>query len=901
MDGYVCFTNIGEDHAHRGVVIYTKCGLKAQQVSTEDIREVVESVWVEIPLRNDEKLLVGNVYRSPHSSEMNNNRLNKLLCDMSKDRSHVLITGDFNHPEIDWISETTSVNAEHKAAEFLDTVHDTFLHQHVCKPTHYRGEQTPNVLDLIFSSEEGMVKNLRHMAPLGKSHHHVLQFDFVCYTPSYRSNEAKFNFAKGNYDKLRSYVRGQDLLSQIQGKCVSEAWSCFKKTLDEGISQCIPKSRVGTPNGPKRPPWGYRAMAKIKKKRHAYQRYLETREGKDYLAYARARNQAKGACRKAVKEHEQAIAKEVKKNPKAFYAYARSKMKTKEGVSDLVDDKGQKVSDDKGKADILNNFFCSVFTKENLDGIPSADSVLGPEKSKLETIAFSSEAVLKKLKSLDPCKACGPDGLHPRLLKELAEELAEPLSVLFTISLEEGKLPETWKDANVTPLFKKGDKSAAGNYRPVSLTSVLCKIMEALIRDSVVLHMESNGLVSEHQHGFIAKRSCVTNLLSVLDKWTELLDEGMPVDVIYLDFAKAFDSVPHVRLLRKLESFGITSHVSSWIQDFLVGRRQRVRINGNYSDWAPVASGVPQGSVLGPVLFVLYINDLPDAVHSLCEMYADDTKMFSSVETEELRVKLQSDLDNLVNWADHWQLRFNADKCKVLHLGRNNPKHQYVMRKHGSEDKVTLGTTQVEKDLGVHVDDELKFSIHIQTQVSKANKILGLIRRSYQHLDRNSVKMLFTALVRPHLEFANVAWSPRFKKDKKLIEGVLRRASKLVPELKELEYEQRLQRMGLPSMQYRRDRGDMIEVFKLTHDMYNVNMKQDLFDLDTSSVTRGHKYKLTKHRWNSSLRQQFFTFRVVDKWNMLPASVVEAPTLQVFKNRLDGAWSHLQFKSCATQ
>jgi len=254
---------------------------------------------------------------------------------------------------------------------------------------------------------------------------------------------------------------------------------------------------------------------------------------------------------------------------------------------------------------------------------------------------------------------------------------------------------------------------------------------------------------------------------------------------------------------------------------------------------------------------------------------------------------LQTDLDNFAEWASRWQLRFNADKCHVLHLGQRNPQHTYTMKKHASEERVTLEASGVERDLGVMVDRGLKFSVHVETQVNKANRLLGLIRRSFTYLDASSMRQLFVALVRPHLEFGNVAWSPRFEKDKNLIEGVLRRATKLIPSLKDYEYEERLRRIGLPSMRHRRDRGDMIEVFKYTHGLYKVNC--DLLIPDTSRVTRGHDFKLLKRRCRLNVRQHFFSMRVIDKWNNLPASIVNVPTLDDFKCCLDNYWASAKF------
>lgn len=293
-----------------------------------------------------------------------------------------------------------------------------------------------------------------------------------------------------------------------------------------------------------------------------------------------------------------------------------------------------------------------------------------------------------------------------------------------------------------------------------------------------------------------------------------------------------------------------------WIRSFLTGRRQRDSVNGSTSDWTEVKSGVPQGSVLGPILFVVFINDLPQVVSSLCSMYADDTKVYRKVDSDKHREQIQSDLNCLVEWADKWQLRFNADKCKVLHLGKKNPKFSYSMRQHGSDQTVSLQVTEVEKDLGVNIDKDLKFSKHIEIEVNKANRLLGLIRRSYEYLDAESMKLLFISLIRPHLEFCNAAWSPQSEKDKKLIEGVQRRATKVIPGLKNFDYEKRLEKMKLPSMSYRRLRGDLIEVFKYTHGLYMLEFS--FLEKEVRTNTRGHNFKLKKHRCNTNQRQNFF-------------------------------------------
>jgi len=243
--------------------------------------------------------------------------------------------------------------------------------------------------------------------------------------------------------------------------------------------------------------------------------------------------------------------------------------------------------------------------------------------------------VLKHLQGLKPDKSPGPDMIHPRVLKECAHQLAYPLFCLFRRSLDEGNIPKDWKSGNVIPVYKKGSRTSVDNYRPVSLTSVICKVMEKLLRKPLLDHMFDNDFISDSQHGFIPGRSCTTQLLEVLDKWTDILDSGGALDVIYLDLAKAFDPVPHRRLLLKLQSYAINGTYLSWISSFLLVHCQRVMVSGTGSKWESVLSGVPQGSVLGPVLFVCYINDMPNTVSSFIYMYADDTKLGRRVATAE--------------------------------------------------------------------------------------------------------------------------------------------------------------------------------------------------------------------------------------------------------------------------
>ena len=277
-----------------------------------------------------------------------------------------------------------------------------------------------------------------------------------------------------------------------------------------------------------------------------------------------------------------------------------------------------------------------MFTKENIESMTKPRQQFDERKgSKLTDIEIEPHIVEKKLRNLKLNKAAGMDGIHTNILKALSEEMSLPLCMIFKKSLDQGVVPFDWRAANVVPLYKKGSKNLPSNYRPVSLTSVVCKILESIIKEAISTHLESNSLIKSSQHGFSSGKSCLTNLLIYLEQVTSEIDKGIPVDTLYLDFAKAFDKVPHHRLIEKIAAHGIDGKISKWIQSWLADRKQRVIVNNVTSDWIPVISGVPQGSVLGPCLFVIYINDIDDAVSSKILKFADDTKITASISSVE--------------------------------------------------------------------------------------------------------------------------------------------------------------------------------------------------------------------------------------------------------------------------
>ena len=347
--------------------------------------------------------------------------------------------------------------------------------------------------------------------------------------------------------------------------------------------------------------------------------------------------------------------------------------------------------------------------------------------------------------------------------------------------------------------------------------------------------------------------------------------------------------MPHRYLLYKLEKYKLDADILNWVKDFLSHRRQRVGINGVFSEWTEVISGIPQGSVLGPVLFIAYINDLADicSVNSQIFLYADDTKLYKHVLSATDRQLLQEDVDNIVRWMNKFLLKLNVIKCKVVSYGKHCTEYEYRINSH------PLERSTLYKDLGVNFDDKLRFSAHISEKVKKANNILAVIKRNFKHLSGEAFIGLYRSLVRSHLEYGEQVWSPYLKGDIERLERVQMRATKLIPGLRNKSYETRLRILKLPTLKYRRIRGDIITLFKFLLSNDSVNFDNSLIKFHMSSVThtRGTRYKLSLPYTRNSLRQHFFSIRVINIWNSLPDNVVSAPSLDSFKSRLDKFWS----------
>lgn len=868
LAGYNLHIYQRENKQGGGIFLYVKNNLNSVNINIKNNNKI-ESIWIEVMIGKlaSNKIRIGAFYRPPNQClELDKEMITEINRGCGR---HTLILGDFNLPAIRWDDETS---VDRTGSIYLDCFQDNFLKQLVKDVT--RGN---NILDLVLCNNEKMIKNLTVCETLGDSDHNIIQFDLQMEKQQQSVNREKIpNFAKGEFDKLRSLLRLVNWEKELGNGTVFEMWEKFKEILRKVQAECVPEKIIRTKKG-KRPLWWTNDIKlAIQSKKRSFINYKEHGTIGNLEEYRKARDRVNQEVRKNKRKSEIELARTSKKDTKRFFSYFKVNNRKKERVGPIKDN-NRLLETDIEIVEALNNHFSSVFTRENeLNFLNMEDN-----KHKLiPDIEVKVDDIKEIVKDMKVDKAAGPDGIHCRIIKEGIDSIGIALKIIFTQSLNTGKIPNDWKIANVVPIFKKGSKELMGNYRPVSLTSLIGKILERIVKKNIEEHIAQENLIGDSQHGFRPRKSCLTNLLEFFEYLTKQMDEGEDVDIIYLDFSKAFDKVPHQRLNYKLREIGIRGSVGNWIEEWLRGRKQRVILNGTKSEWREVISGVPQGSVLGPLLFILYLNDLELGTNCRTFKFADDTKIAGKVGNIEGNRQMQRDLDKLLAWAEKWQMEFNSTKCKVLHIGRRNREFNYEMEGNWLE------SVNEEKDLGVWTDRGLTFQKQCLEARNRANRVLGFINRNVSYKSKEVVSKLYNGYVRPHLEYCLQSWAPYHRQNIDMLEGVQRRATKLIPGLRNKSYENRLKELGMYSFQRRMVRGDMIEMYKIFLGLDYIDYRK-FFEIEKNDRLRGHKYRIKKQSCRLDVRKYNFSLRGVNYWNTLPSNVVNSSSLASFKRNLD--------------
>ena len=502
--------------------------------------------------------------------------------------------------------------------------------------------------------------------------------------------------------------------------------------------------------------------------------------------------------------------------------------------------------------------------------------------SVLSKLDITVNGVTKLLQNLKPHKAPGPDNIKPLVMKETASTIAPALTAIFKKSLDTEDVPEDWRTANVTPIFKKGTRYTTSNYRPVSLTCISSKLMEHIVLSCIMDHADKNNILYSLQHGFRSSRSCESQLLSFTDDVSKNLNNNSQTDILIMDFSKAFDKVDHSLLCYKLKKYGIRGKINGWIRGFLFNRKQCVVVEGESSSYVPVESGVPQGSVLGPALFLLYINDIPDGLNSTCRLFADDTISYLTVKSNADAKQLQDDLQVLAHWEQRWSMEFHPDKCKVLSISRSKSpiKFEYTLHGHKLEHVTSA------KYLGVTFNNKLTWDEHISTITSKANRTLGFLRRNLQVNNQQLKSQAYKKLVRPTVEYASTVWDPYTKKNIDQLERVQRRAARYVHNsyYNTSSVTDMLQKLNWRSLQYRRRDARLCMLYKIHYNL--IAIPADCLRLQQRHTRFSHQLAFHTLHGSGNYRKYAFFPRTIREWNLLPVNVIASQSIDCFRDRV---------------
>jgi hypothetical protein len=758
---------------------------------------------------------------------------------------------------------------------FVNFVIDNGLSQFVCQPTREK-----NILDIILSNDNHAVFNVQYHPPFSTSDHLCVSWNawFPDVPPvTCDSLDTAYNFARADYNQLHTYlsnINWVNMFSTCHPLDTESLWSIFKQVLFDAFSVCVPVHTHGNSRKRKYPKYVRAALNKKKALWH-----------KRFSAFGKTAYKAQALqCDKLIRRHHAAIERKIinSNSVSGFFNYVGGKLNSSHKVAPLQANDGSLLLSDADKAEALNTYFASVFTKNGstCNSLPVCNAPVSRD------VNFSILSVLAALRTSKHTFSAGPDNIPSIFWSKLSSALVFPVSVIFVSSYHSSHLPSDWKHAIVVPIFKKGDASLTKNYRPISLTCTLCKIMEGMIKDNMLLHLQSNNLLDPSQHGFLPSHSTSSQLLECFSDWCCANDQRLPVDAIYIDFSKAFDSVSHSKLISKLRSYNFSDRTVNWLSSFLSNRTQVVKCNKSMSSPVSVTSGVPQGSVCGPLLFILYVNDLP-AVCSPCtiKLYADDVKLYFTIKQPSDRTVLQNCLDKVADWAYKWDLLFSYDKCTYLQIGYSEPCITYHLGNHN------VKLCDFVNDLGVTVHSSLMSSSHCVSIASKANTRAKLILKCFLSRKQSNFIRAFKVYVRPLLEYASVVWNPWLLKDINVIENVQRRFTRnvcVLCNLPVLSYDERLSMFNLDRLEVRRLRSDLVELFKIVNGYSSCRIYNDLNFAcnNNSTVTRGHRFKLNVTRVNKNLFKNYFTNRIVNVWNYLPDCIFSTKLITTFKRNV---------------